>query len=395
MLIEVEEHSIRGWREFSVKAGFVPDPMILRAGEIFVNGLSGTLALGRSDFDVWAALRDNIAGLADFFDLVVTRERIPLIDYRYTFDMNSVTRPLEELLESKALPVTIGYGPYDAVKQGAFNSLKRIELLKIQAFGAQLRELDSFRYDWKPELGDYRGEASWLSDPGCLEEHTQLAARFLLGGFIFSGFAQASETDHYIQPKRSRFFLSLIAAPQVGLQLGHDAEQPIFDQAVAELGGTTAKVQKLDSLPPVLPYLISKAPPGAKAADVLKLALEFSLTPDGKRYCAAAEAIRADGIEAKRVKDAALVARREAITMLKPFSELAEHNGGFTVEASVGMEGPKASLSKEVHLPSWLKLWWNDNTPFGSMRKSFRRMWMAAESYERFERQIREIWVRT
>ena len=34
---------------------------------------------------------------------------------------------------------------------------------------------------------------------------------FLLGGFIFSGFAQASGTIHYIQPKRARFFLGLAA----------------------------------------------------------------------------------------------------------------------------------------------------------------------------------------
>jgi regulatory helix-turn-helix LysR family protein len=94
-------------------------------------------------------------------------------------------------------------------------------------------------------------------------------------------------------------------------------------------------------------------------------------------------------------KDAALVAREEAIAMLKPFSELAEHDGGFEVEASVGMEGPKVALSKELHLPGWLRLWWNDHTPFGGMRKTFRRMWMAAESYDRFEQQIRNIWGRS
>jgi hypothetical protein len=40
MSIEIREHSFEAWREFANKTGFVPDPMILRAGEVFVNGLS-------------------------------------------------------------------------------------------------------------------------------------------------------------------------------------------------------------------------------------------------------------------------------------------------------------------------------------------------------------------
>jgi hypothetical protein len=395
MPIEIREHSFDGWREFAAKAGYVPDPMILRAGEVFVNGLSGTRALGRSDLDVWAAIQENIAGLSDFFDLVVTRDRIPLIDYRYTFDMNSVERPLEDLLDKKALPVTIDYAPYDLVKRGAFNALRRVEPGRVRAFGDQLRELDSLRYDWQPKLEDYQGEKSWFSNVHGLDDATQRAARFLLGGFIFSGFAQASGTDHYIQPKRSRFFLSLTASRTVLGQIGHDVEQPIFDEAVEELTGTTATVHRLGGLPPVLPYLIAKAAPDINAADLLRLALEFPETPDGKRYCAAAATLRQDGFQARKTQDAALAAREEAIKRLKPFSKLAEHDGGFHVEMSFGMEGPQVALSKDVHLPGWLRLWWNDNTPWGRLQKTFRRMWMTAEGFDRFERQIREIWGRS
>jgi len=129
--IEVRDHSIEGWREFATAAGFVPDPMILRAGEVFINGLSGVRALNKPDLEVWAAIQENIAGLSDFFDLVVTRDRIPLIDYHYTFDHDGLARPLEQLLGLKALPVTIDYGPYDLVKQGAFNSLRQIASKKF------------------------------------------------------------------------------------------------------------------------------------------------------------------------------------------------------------------------------------------------------------------------
>ena len=74
--------------------GFVPDPMILRTGRVFLNGARGTHVLERSDFDVWEALQQNIGGLLDFFDMVVTREVIPLINYGDTFDRMKIIAPL-------------------------------------------------------------------------------------------------------------------------------------------------------------------------------------------------------------------------------------------------------------------------------------------------------------
>jgi hypothetical protein len=394
MPVEILEHSFKGWSEFAARAGFVPDPMILRTGEVFINGLSGTKALGRSDLEVWAALADNIGGLFDFFDLVVTRDRIPLIDYRYTFDVDSVSQPLELLLGHKAFPVMIAYGPYDVVKRGAFNCLAQIELSQVRAFGDQLRELDSLRYDWQPRLDDYQGKESWLSHSDRLDDHTARAARFLLGGFIFSGFAQASGTDHFIQPKRSRFFLSLTAS-SVTHHIGHDVEQPIFDEAIKKLNGTVATVHRLNALPPVLPYLMAMAPSDVTAAGILRLALAFPETPDGMRYCAAASSLRKDGIEAQKINDAALAAHKEALELITPFSRLADHDGGFQVEVSLGLDGPKIALSKQLRLPAWLRHWWNDQTPFGNMRKTFRRMWLDTDCYQQIQRQIRDIWARS
>jgi hypothetical protein len=395
MSITIREHSIKGWQALAASASFVPDPMILRTGEVFVNGLDAASPLRRPDFDVLAALKENIGGLSDFFDLVVTRERIPLIDYRTTFDMDSLAKPLEQLLGAKALPIFIEDGPYGIVKQGAFNSLKQIRLDQIQAFGNQLRELDSLRYDWQPKLEDYRGDESWLSHVDQLDEGTSRAARFLLGGFIFSGFAQASGTEHYIQPKRSRFFLSLTATAMPIGQIGHDVEEPIFEEALKGLNGTSATVRRLDGLPPVLPYLIDKAPDNVTAADLLKRALDFPETADGRRYCDAAALLRKEGVAAQRTQDAASAAHAEALRMLKPYSRLADHDGGFEVEASLGLDGPSMAVSKTLHAPAWLQIWWNDQTPFGGLRKTFRRMWMAKESYQNLEKQVHDIWARS
>jgi hypothetical protein len=75
----INDHSLAGWSAYDDQFGFVPDPMILRTGEVFLNGASGIKALERSDFDVWRALKENLGGLMDYFDMLVTRDIIPLI----------------------------------------------------------------------------------------------------------------------------------------------------------------------------------------------------------------------------------------------------------------------------------------------------------------------------
>jgi hypothetical protein len=81
--------------------------------------------------------------------------------------------------------------------------------------------------------------------------------------------------------------------------------------------------------------------------------------------------------------------------MLKPYSRLADHDGGFEVEANLGLDGPSMAVSKTLHAPAWLQIWWNDQTPFGGLRKTFRRMWMAKESYQNLETQVHDIWARS
>src|SRR5262245_20517801 len=85
---------MESWDAYAKRFGFVPDPMIIRAGEIFINGRTVSSQLGRIDFDVWHALEQNIAGILDFFDMIVTRDQIPLINYRNTFDFLSGDMPI-------------------------------------------------------------------------------------------------------------------------------------------------------------------------------------------------------------------------------------------------------------------------------------------------------------
>ncbi len=401
MTLEVAENSVVGWKAFSDSAGFVPDPMILRTGEVFANGVKAAAALGKSDFEVRAALRENIAGLIQFFDLMVIYDRVPLINYEYTFDGGSVQLPIATLLGEKALPVKIRYGVYEQIKIGALASLSAMDVGRISRFGHQLAELDALRYDWHPGLEPRRSQG-WLADEASLDSPTRLAAQFLLGGLIFSGFAQASLTDHVVQPKRSRFYLALTAVPEMVGGVTRQDEDAVFAAAEQSLRGTNAEVRRIDALPPVLPYLLANAPEDVSAGDLLKRALDFAKTKDGEAYQRAARIIRADGPKAPQTADLAKAAKAEVQALLAPYSKLVQTDGGLKIHAEVKAKVPlvpgfvdataTASISKNLGAPAWLKLWWNDHAPFGGLRKTFSRMWLAAESYESLEKRLLKAW---
>jgi hypothetical protein len=94
--------------------------------------------------------------------------------------------------------------------------------------------------------------------------------------------------------------------------------------------------------------------------------------------------MRCDGVGG--AKAAAFAAATKAEALPKAYTRLADGEGGLKVEASLRLEGPTLSVSKTVMLPAWLKLWWIEQTPFGGLRKSFRRKWLAPESFESLER---------
>ena len=217
--LRISEHSMSAWQAYDEAFGFTPDPMILRAGEIFLNGASSAKALRHNDFDVWSALRENVGGISDFFDFVVVRDKIPLINYGDTFDrIEKGFQSLDTVLADRVQSVEIDYGVYNEVKAGAIENLARIDLQSVDNVVSVMHEVQMFRYDWQPSLEAHPQkptvalEAAIQKLSGLPQSHHDIA-RFLLGGFIFSGFAQASGSIHHVQPKRARMFLGLTAAP--------------------------------------------------------------------------------------------------------------------------------------------------------------------------------------
>jgi hypothetical protein len=386
--ILIAENTLKGWAPYAQTVGFVPDPMILRAGEIFLSGADNAVHMQRGEAQVWNALEQNIDGIIEFFNIVVTRDAIPLFTYEDTF---TTPQSLENVLSFMVQRVQIAEPVYRAIKAGALLNLAHLDFSRLDPISHLLSELDAFRYDWQPRLDVYgadeleeaRSKFANLAGP------TLTVAQFLLGSLIFSGFAQASHTTHYIQPKRSRFTLGLTAVPDKIRTLGHQEEGPIFQSVEHDLAGSKL-AWSTPAIPPILPYLVAYAPDKATPLDLLLSALDFRNSPQGQKYRELVRNIRADGLKARRLEDLVRYEREQAIEMLQPYSKLEkEHSRSLEIEIPLPFGG-KAKFHPGI--PKWLTIFWNDNVPFGGISKTLRRMWMHAEAYTDFAGKLRTVW---
>jgi hypothetical protein len=110
--------------------------------------------------------------------------------------------------------------------------------------------------------------------------------------------------------------------------------------------------------------------------------------------------IRADGIQARRAEDMIKQERDKALAFLAPYSKLdAERSRSLEIKLSAETVGLPVKFSGEttakIGVPNWLRVWWNDNVPFGGMRKTLRRMWMAGDSYQDLSGRLRNLWAKS
>lgn len=106
-------------------ADFVPDPMVLRAADLFLMGgnraRQSVPVCDDGAARLWTALDKNVSGILTFFDLLVTRDRIPLINYWNTFSVIS----FEDVLGDLAVRVDVEPEFYAHAKVGALAKLRR------------------------------------------------------------------------------------------------------------------------------------------------------------------------------------------------------------------------------------------------------------------------------
>ena len=97
--------------------------------------------------------------------------------------------------------------------------------------------------------------------------------RFLYGGLLFTAFATNGGSAHLLQPKRAALLTS------IALRESSDDEKELFEELNRRVHATQGFEHirlQITSLPPVLPYLLSKEPKGP--LDLLKTAHELRQT---------------------------------------------------------------------------------------------------------------------
>ncbi|MEL7469765.1 MAG: hypothetical protein AAFN27_15020 [Pseudomonadota bacterium] len=401
--IEILDHSITGWRPLRDTFGFVPDPMILRAAEMFLNGASAAKKIGSDDWEMRSALHENTGGICDFFDMIVTRDHIPFINYDDTFDMVHEVSSLRSLLGTQAKYVKIGYEPYQQIKAGALENMARLDLNRIGDLVGIIHEMGAFKWEWRPAPEAHPSVRQESLDAaqdalaglrGSDLDHSGIVS-FLLGGQIFSGMAQAADAVHHIQPKRARLYLGMTGSGGDADPLTHESEDQIFAAARAALENTQARAAFAPNAPPVLPYLLSLGPVSGPK-DLLQRALEFRFSDDGLVYRALAEDLRGDGIKTREAEAISAAEKQRVKELLQPDPETRDRSSPLNVEFEIGLtSGLDVKLTRSVAIPAWLRFWWNDWVTFdGGLRKTLRRMWLAEGSYQNVQDELTDLWAR-
>jgi hypothetical protein len=234
--------------EFKAKdLDVIPDPMVMRVADLFIGGKSFAITSGLNPERVWRAIDKNLDGLIAFFHLLMTRDRIPLIDYEYTFDTSNF-----EILDDIA--VALHPPIYADLKEKAERKLQEIDLSRIPSerrlalASERVEELEAVGYNWFPDPG------------GQFSGGDKLLATFLLGGLIFGGYAQISGSDHVLQPTRSKLLLELTEADDASVWVTGQ-EVKLFSRLNAIVDVDPRLSSRDLRLPPsILPFLLRQQP---------------------------------------------------------------------------------------------------------------------------------------
>lgn len=223
----------------------IPDPMVMRIADLFIGGRSFATKTHLDPDKVWEAIQRNVDGLIAFFHLSMTRDRIRLVDYEYTFDTTNFDA-LGELAVALHPPI------YGQLKEMARQKLLTIDLSRIpvgrreELAAERVNEFDAVGYQWFPEPGaQFTGSDKVLG-------------RLLLGGLIFGGYAQISGSDHVLQVSRGNLLLELTQPDDAPLWVGQQ-EAKLFSR-LNDTVSRDARVSSRDiQLPPtVLPFLMQQ-----------------------------------------------------------------------------------------------------------------------------------------
>jgi hypothetical protein len=254
-----------------VDLDYVPDPMVLRAAELFVGGRQYCRQTQQLDDEkVWPIIQKNIDGILAFFHVLMTRERIPLIDYEYTFPSDF----LRSLMGEITLEVHPSRSVYETIKADGLQKLRTFDATRLpkKLVDNLGNELLAVGYSWVPEL-----------DGLSVDPTDQEVASFILGGLIFGGYAQASGSDHLLQNQRAAMFVALSGTNGPSMTRGIKKERELF-AALNKLTNQDEqfRVEQEEAPPTVLHHLLSHGIDNTRR--LLEEALKLRDSSAGQRY---------------------------------------------------------------------------------------------------------------
>jgi hypothetical protein len=378
---------------------WIPDPMVLRAAELFSAGQEYCVKELKLDAEViWRAIEKNIDGILAFFHALMTRDRIPFIDYEATYQPFSLSRELGPI----GLQVRSSRAVYNRIKAEALVKLDGFDASKLPAGTAVSLgdELLAVGYGWAPSLDGLE-----------IKKYDIKIARFVLGGLIFGGYALAGRADHLLQNTRAKMFVTLAAKHPLETR-GIKKERELF----AALNRLTNKDKHLKvvqekSPPTVLQHLLAKERYSSQG--LLAEAIKLRNGRAGRRYRKWHKELRQAWAAGRRDAEAEEELRAVTKELKKRFSgkptvlTKIKLQGEITGKAkagvnvgvasgSVGAKGKISAKSKEVPLvvPSGLRNWFVDQFVLSRHQKILLEMSLDQSSFDDLAYGLKTAWMK-
>jgi hypothetical protein len=417
----VSVSSEQDWSSFKKRFDCVIDPMTARTAELFLNGRSGCDVAGLDAEKTWEAVDKNVHGLLTFFNLLTSRDALPLIQYGDTFHRGEMETPgtrdsifdlLDRIDDHFVANVFVDKQIYSTVKQAAIQRLQELEIDSKAAISDAdahdvWRELAAFRYDWKPTIPQLQN---------CDQQRFSIA-QFLFGALVFGAYARAADADHIIQDKRARLFTALTKPGNRDRLTRYEKEKELFAELRREClrPGSEMRVEEMPAEPSILAHILLRSKPAIRrTGEVLERISDIRTSQEGKAYRNWFKQMREDldsGIAPSAAIDDIREVTAEMTHALRPDYPKwsVELTGSLSMGPSLSVavavpggaeltvEGKLAEAKIEskpfrVGIPDWVRNWILDVLPFGRHRKLLLRSALAQAEYTDITLHLRRVW---
>jgi hypothetical protein len=380
------------WQNLSKQGlNVVVDPMVFRCGEVFLKGVKEALI----PLETHQLLMNNVHALAMFFDSIILNEKMPVFNYGDTFDsmLNFDERTLTRINEYEHVlyEIDIDHAPYHEVKTAALDELLRLykgpNKIKESMASDIIKELSVLGYSWNPSIGLGSGLNPSIEDLAneLLSETEKTLAAYLLGGLIFGGYAQQMETEHVLQPKRSRI-LSALSVGSDSAAFRH--EDQIFDELKARANTPS---EDLPWMPTFFPYLLSKSDsPLAMLQEVVKLRSSTEIREYRQWLREVIDDFKTNGrISIQKTKDVRSIARHIDRILGTVSSAPKVELKASVIDVVAGKIPGGVDLT-----PGFERLWgwFLQNLPGRRYRKILTRATIADHEYKNLDARITKVW---